>query len=141
MTGTTKILIIDDDPDFGDYVRKVLDREGYEVLVAADGHAGVATARVARPSVILVDLLMAPENGFSVCERLRQAPETMSAAVVIVSAIRQKLHKTYASPEVGARLDADAFLDKPIDPKMLVKVVAEMHQLAKSRMSDTAENP
>jgi len=141
MTESKKVLVIDDDSDFADYVRTILGGEGYDVLIAADGVAGMETARQERPSVILVDLLMAPEDGFTVCERLRACPETRGAAVGIVSAIQQKLHKTYASPDVGARLDVDAFLDKPFDPGTLVRTVDKLQQLAERRARDASEDP
>lgn len=133
-TAPAKVLVVDDDADFSEYVRAVLAREGHEVFVAADGAAGVETARRERPAVVLVDLLMAPQDGFSVCEELRADPQTKAAGVLVVSGIRQKLRKGYASPEVGPRLDVDGFLEKPVEHDDLVRAVEGALQLARARL-------
>lgn len=128
-----KVLVIDDDPDFVEYVRMALERAGYETLAAARGSTGLEIARRERPAVIIVDLLMGPQDGFTTCEQLRASPETQRSALLVVSAIEKKLHKTFASTDVGARLDVDGFLDKPVESEMLVKRVDEMLALARSR--------
>ena len=128
-----KVLIIDDDEDFGHCARLALEREKYQVFVASSGVAGVEAARRERPEVIVVDLLMAPEDGFATCEELRALPETRRSAILVVSAIGKKLHKTFSSPEVGPRLDVDGFLEKPVSLDALAKTVAELVRLARSR--------
>lgn len=128
-----KVLIIDDDPDFVNYVRMVLEKRGHEVIGITQCPEGIEAARTQRPAVILVDLLMAPEDGFAVCDELRSSPETRQSAILVVSAIGQKMHKTFASPDVGGRLDVDGFLEKPIEPDVLVRTVDEMFALARSR--------
>ena len=134
-----KVLIVDDDTDFSEYVRAVLTRRGHEVFVADDGAAGLAIARREKPAVILVDLLMAPQDGFSVCEQLRSEPDTRTAGLLVVSGIRRKLHKSFASPEVGARLDVDGFLEKPVEHDDLVRAVDEALRLARSRSRPVEE--
>jgi CheY-like chemotaxis protein len=132
-------MVIDDDVDFVEYVRAVLESAGHEVLTAMDGPSGLAMARLERPDVILVDLLMVPEDGFTTCDRLRQEPQTRRLAILVASAIGQKMHKTLASPEVGARLDADGFLEKPVEPEALARRVGEMVELARSRAHTSEE--
>ena len=136
-----KALVIDDDTDFTEYVRMALEAEGFEAFAASDGEAGVEAARRERPEVILVDLLMAPKDGFDICEELRASPETRDSAILIVSGINRKLHKSFTSPEVGARLDVDGYLDKPVDREVLVKTVNDMLRLARRRMGAAEEEP
>ena len=134
-----KILIIDDDADFSEPLRVALESAGHEVFLAAEGGVGIALARRERPEVIVVDLLMGPEDGFAACAELRSRPETQRAALLVVSAIGQKMHKTLASPEVGGRLDVDGYLDKPIDMESFLSTVGEMLQLARSRTNESGE--
>jgi len=130
-----KVLLIDDDEVFAECIRNVLESRDYEVLVAADGIAGVETARRELPDVIIVDLLMAPPDGFAITDTLRSDPRTHGSAILVVSAIGRKLHKHVASIEVGARLDTDGYLEKPVDLYALVERVEDMVRLARSRMS------
>lgn len=139
MAEAAKVLVIDDDTDFVEYVRAVLEHEGHRVFVATEGPAGVEAARREQPTVILVDLVMAPKDGFTICDELRSFPETRGSAILVVSAIHAKLHKTFGSLDVGARLDADGFLEKPFDQESLVERVGAMVRLARSRTRNTEE--
>ena len=141
MSDRPRALVIDDDKDFAEYVQTVLESQGYETYVATDGRTGVEIAREKRPLVILVDLLMGPEDGFAVCRDLRQSPLTRGAGILVVTGIRAKLHKTFESPDVGAKLDADGFLDKPVDVRTLVDTVNGVLNLARSRTDVAGENP
>ncbi len=132
-----KVLIIDDDADFLEAVKTCLSSQGHEVLTASTGAEGVSSALRERPDVIVVDLLMAPEDGVAICEKLRAQPETHGAAILVVSAVHLKLHKSVKSPEIGARLDADGYLDKPVKPEELMKTVRDMLHLARSRAAMT----
>jgi len=133
------ILVIDDDPDFVNYVKTTLEHEGYTVMSASSGQDGVQAARRCRPAVVILDLLMIPEDGFATCEELRSDPATRRAAIVVISAIGQKMHKKFASLDVGARLDVDGFMEKPIEPGDLSRTVSDMLALAHSRMHATEE--
>ena len=134
-----RILLVDDDADFVECVRLALERERHEVFVAANGAAGLELAARERPDVIIADLLMAPEDGFATCEELRSRPETKHSAILVVSAIGRKMHKTFASVEVGTRLDVDGFLEKPVELKTLMAAVEEMLKLARSRRTPAGE--
>jgi len=130
-----KVLLIDDDELFAECIRNALESREYEVLVASDGSAGVETARREQPDVIIVDLLMGPPDGFAITDTLRSDPRTRRSAILVVSAIGRKLHKHVESIEVGARLDTDGYLDKPVDLDVLVERVEDMVRLARSRVS------
>ena len=128
-----RILVIDDDPEFSESVRAVLECKGHRVFTAKDGAKGLRLAARERPEVVIVDLLMVPEDGFAVCDQLRRQTETREAAIMVASAIGRKLHKDFGSLDVGTRLDADAYLTKPVDPDVLAGRVDELLQLARSR--------
>jgi len=135
------ILVIDDDPDFVKYVKTTLEHEGYTVLSASSGQEGIEAAIRCRPAVVVLDLLMTPEDGFATCEELRSNPETRRAAIVVISAIGQKMHKKFGSLDVGARLDVDGFFEKPVEPEVLTRTVSDMLALAHSRRPAAKEEP
>ena len=134
-----KVLVIDDDSDFVNYVQTTLEHHGYSVLTATDGPEGIRIARSERPPLIILDLMMVPEDGFTASDELRACPETQQAAILVISAIAEKLHKTFASPDVGTRLDVDGFLEKPVSTEMLTKTVEEMLALAETRARTTED--
>jgi CheY-like chemotaxis protein len=80
------LLTIDDDPLAVELVRGVLQPEGWTVLAATDGQAGVAMARSRRPSAVLLDLLMPGTDGFAVLEALRADPATMGIPIIVLTA-------------------------------------------------------
>ena len=67
----SKILVVDDDPNVVDLVRRYLERDGHEGLIANDGVAGLETAREELPDLIVLDLMMPRMDGMEVCRTLR----------------------------------------------------------------------
>jgi signal transduction histidine kinase/DNA-binding response OmpR family regulator len=84
--GSAKVLIIDDDPLAVELVEAILQPEGYTVLRATAGEAGVALARQELPSLIILDILLPEVDGFAVVERLRADPATARIPIVILTA-------------------------------------------------------
>ena len=115
-----------------------LARDGHQVFTAGNGAEGLQLAETAQPAVIILDLLMAPQDGFAICELLRQADATQRPAILVISAIGEKLHKSFASLDVGTRLDVDRYLDKPVAPQVLVRTVNELLQVARQRAAERA---
>jgi signal transduction histidine kinase/DNA-binding response OmpR family regulator len=85
-TGSTEVLIIDDDPLAAALVEAILQPEGYIVLKATGGEAGVALAQQELPTLIVLDILMPEVDGFAVVERLRADPATAQIPIVILTA-------------------------------------------------------
>ncbi len=82
----TKVLIVDDEPEFLDLVEFNLARQGFEVLTAQNGMNGLRRARSDLPDVILVDLMLPDIDGLSVCEILRAQPSTRDIPLIMLSA-------------------------------------------------------
>lgn len=113
-----RILAVDDDPVILDLLRLNFELEGHEVLTAMDGAKGLEIARSAPLDVIVLDVMMPPPDGFSVCEQLRADPRTERIAIVLLTARAQT-----ADRDRGLLAGADAFVTKPFDPLELVEVV------------------
>jgi twitching motility two-component system response regulator PilH len=116
-----KILIVDDDPDFRFVSRIVLQAEGYDVLEATNGWQGLELARLEKPDLIMLDVMMsATLEGVSVSKQLESDPELKKTPVVMVSAIATT---EYASEFPEERIPIDAWLSKPLQPSVLLKTV------------------
>jgi signal transduction histidine kinase/CheY-like chemotaxis protein/HAMP domain-containing protein len=104
---TNRVLVIDDDATVRDLMRRVLSREGFDVVTAADGKEGLALARELRPSVITLDVMMHEMDGWSVLQAIRADPALADIPVVMVSILDEKRR--------GFALGASAYLTKPVD--------------------------
>ncbi|MBC7541544.1 MAG: response regulator [Candidatus Sericytochromatia bacterium] len=105
---TDRILVVDDLPDNRKLISLGLQREGYEVLEAANGADALRLAGSA--SLVLLDVMMPDMDGFEVCRRLRQRPDTHFLPVVMVTALQER-ESRIAALDAGA----DDFLSKPVD--------------------------
>ena len=116
-----KILIIDDEESNRRLLEILVQAEGYTALVAADGETGIALAIAEQPDVTLLDLMMPGLDGFEVVRRLKNAPQTASLRIVVVTA----LYDVAARQRIAA-CGADGILVKPIDRWELSKRLSEL---------------
>jgi DNA-binding response OmpR family regulator len=115
-----RVLAVDDDPIILRLLQLNLELEGFEVLTAGDGIAGLEVIRRERPEVVLLDVMMPNLDGFQVCRSVRadDDPTVASTPIVILSARAQE-----ADVEAGMAAGADAYVTKPFDPLELVGLV------------------
>jgi two-component system alkaline phosphatase synthesis response regulator PhoP len=112
---TQTILVIDDQKDFADLVRRSLEKEGFDVIVAPNGTTGLQVARNHRPDLVVLDLTMPDIDGLEVCQRLRREPRNSRLPIVVLSA-----RASAADRVIGLELGADDYLIKPFLPRELV---------------------
>ncbi len=121
-----RILIIDDDDAMVDVLSQRLSRQGYQILVATSGDAGLAMARRELPSLVLLDLRLPDADGFSICQELADSAETCSIPVIILSGMER--------PDIIRRSRAAGcqyFVRKPYDPNALLILV--QHAIGEAR--------
>jgi len=106
------ILVVDDEPPIVELVRGYLERDGWRVSTAADGHAAIAMARASAPDVVVLDLMLPGIDGVEVCRTLRTFSD---AYVLMLTARSEELDKL-----VGLAVGADDYLTKPFSPRELV---------------------
>jgi CheY-like chemotaxis protein len=119
--GMSRVLVIDDDPDLGRIVRRVLELEGYDVVLSDDGLRGLAAAQRQRPDVIVLDLMMPVMDGYQVLSELQADPRTRDVPVVVLSAVA--LEETKERVEAAG---AAAFLTKPFEPRNLFRALSSL---------------
>ena len=110
-----KALIIDDDRVLADVVAFTLRREGFEVIQAYDGAAGLARWAEAQPDLVVLDVNMPKMDGFEVCRRIR-ADKTRADTPILLLTVRGEEDDIVAGLEIGA----DDYIVKPFSPRQLV---------------------
>ena len=119
-----RILLVDDDPDFVEATRTVLESAPYEVIVAYDGDEGLTKVQNERPDLILLDIIMPTQDGFHVCKTLKSDPDLWHIPVIMLTSLSQHISETAYSLQDGMMLEADDFIDKPVRPRELLARVA-----------------
>lgn len=126
MESRPKILVIDDDPDMVDMLRMALEKASYEVIAAYDGREGVEKARTEKPDAIVLDIMMPEKDGFVACQEMKNEAETADIPILVLSAVGSHFGHTHYAPSMGFELEAEDYIDKPVDPNELVKRVAKL---------------
>jgi CheY-like chemotaxis protein len=117
-----KILIVDDDPDFTLIGRTVLEQAGYQVMEACNGSQALEKMREEKPDLVLLDVMMSTTlEGVDVSKTMESDPTLKDVPVVMISSIATT---EYASdfPD-DERIPINAWISKPIQPKVLLNVV------------------
>ncbi len=115
-----KVLLVDDDVDFCEATKLLLDSKGYEVLLAHDGKEGLDKARAVKPDLVILDVMMPEMNGYDVCVVLKADPELKNTPVLLLTAVDQNLFKTTYTQAMGLMTEADDYIAKPVEPQDLV---------------------
>ena len=105
------VLVVDDDPNVVELARLYLERDGYRVLSAADGSAGLALAMEERPSLVVLDVMLPRLNGLEICRALRRE----SSVPIIMLTARVEEEDRLAGLDMGA----DDYVTKPFSPREL----------------------
>jgi CheY-like chemotaxis protein len=120
-----RILLIDDDPTLTAPLAEALELiGGYEVAIAADGISGLDLAFSFQPDCVVVDIRMPGINGYQFIRLVRGDPASREIPLVVLSALAQQ-HDELA----GLLSGADAYLFKPVDLDVLLRVVREATDL------------
>ena len=115
-----KILLVDDDPDFVDAVKVVVEEGGYEVAVAYGGQEGLDLVPEFKPDLIVLDVMMPEVNGHDVCQKLKGNPETAEIPVILLTAVASRVaHSGYTHRDM-LESPAEDYISKPVEPEVLL---------------------
>jgi DNA-binding response OmpR family regulator len=109
------VLIVEDETDVVDLLRYNLSKVGFGVLIANDGLKGLEIARMNRPDVVVLDLLLPQMNGYAVCKALKNDSDTAAIPIVILTARAEPGERV-----LGLEIGADDYVTKHFSPRELV---------------------
>ncbi|NEU82742.1 PAS domain S-box protein [Nostoc sp. UIC 10630] len=112
------ILVVDDDANIRELLRQQLENEGYNVQEGKDGVDAIHQIKIARPDLILLDVMMPQINGFDVAAVLKNDPQTADIPIIILSIIENK--------ERGYHIGIDRYLTKPINTEKLLNEIGSL---------------
>jgi CheY-like chemotaxis protein len=125
MQNRAKILLIDDDVDFVDATRTVLEKNDYRVVAAFEGQAGLQKAREERPDLILLDVIMPVKDGFTAAEQLKKDPVLSKIPVIMLTSFSSKGQGSGIPVSRGYTLEAEDYVEKPVSPADLLAKVRQ----------------
>jgi CheY-like chemotaxis protein len=126
-----KILVVDDDPDFVEYMRTVLESSDYRVVSAGNGEQGMLALTREKPDLVVLDVIMSSVlDGLSMSQRMAEDPDLKHVPVVMVTSIANTDYLALFPTDESIHIDA--FLTKPIAPAELLRQVDRLVAMATS---------
>ncbi len=120
MEKRAKILLVDDDADFVESTRLVLESKPYQIIVASNGDEGLRKAREEKPDLILLDVIMPVKDGFTAAEQLKKDPQLSKIPTLMLTAFATKGRETQIPVSRGLDLETEDYIDKPVSPEELL---------------------
>lgn len=130
---STKILVVDDDPDIIEILTYNLSNEGYNVKSAVNGVEALKKAKKFIPDIILLDVMMPEMDGIEACSNLREI-ESLSKSMIIFLSARGEDFTQIAAFDAGA----DDYINKPVKPKILLKKISSISRRILSENNNTS---
>jgi len=116
------ILLVDDDPDFLEQNRMLLEAHGYAVRTASGGRECLAAVEASRPDLIILDMVMGDrQEGFDVSRELRNSEYTKGIPLVMITSVNDAI--PFRIEPDRTWLPVDALIEKPVDPLLLLSMV------------------
>ena len=123
-----QILVIDDDPAVQILLKRMLEKQGYEVVAVSNGENGIAQAIVSRPALIICDWLMPGLSGLDVCRYIKKDPNLSTTFFILLTSL-----DSVADRVKGLDAGADDFITKPIEQNEMqarVRAGLRLHQMS-----------
>ena len=126
--GKAKILIADDDPDIRESLQAILESQQYTVVTAVDKTDGMEKIWAEKPDLAILDVMMSTlEDGFEMSRELKKDPQFKDMPILMLTGIKKETGIDFKSTAGDPTwCPVDAFLEKPIEPDILLEEVAKL---------------
>ncbi|MBN1277586.1 MAG: response regulator [Deltaproteobacteria bacterium] len=132
-----KILIVDDDPDVVLFLSTILQDNGYSTIDAPNGQKGLEMVKSEEPDLIMLDLMMPRKSGISMLTDLKNDDKLRIIPVIMVTGVSGEtginlesfLERSSNGGPGGVDIRPDGFLEKPLDPKRVLKMIKNVLKL------------
>ena len=119
------IIVADDDPDILEAVTTVLESKRFQVATAKDGRECIEMVRKRSPDLLILDLLMPRMDGFAVIRELRSEPAYAKLPILVLTTVVEDASRRRYELETGHDMTIQAYLQKPIAPQELLRIVGK----------------
>jgi CheY-like chemotaxis protein len=135
MNEEARLLIIDDDPEFVEGIRGVLESAGYKVEAAYNPKAGFEALKRRPPDLLLLDILMGRgAEGVMLARKMRKDPQLSRIPTLIITGLREQIAFLFPGQAVHPHiLPVDELLEKPVEPQLLLDRVKALLAAAAGR--------
>ncbi len=128
-----KILLVDDDADFVEATKLILESKSYDVTVANDGKEGLKKVQTEQPNLIILDVMMPEMDGYEVCAKLKSDARFKHIPVLLLTAVGEAISTTKYTKEMGMKIEADDYIPKPVELNELVERVENLFRISIER--------
>lgn len=135
MSEKTRLLMIDDDPDFVAGIKSILEGANYEVDVAYNPKDGFEALQSNPPDLLLLDIMMGRgAEGVMLARKIRKDPDLREIPVLIITGMREQIAFLFPGEPVHPRfVPVDELVEKPVEPEFLLDRVSALLQAAEER--------
>lgn len=120
------ILLIDDDPDFVDATRLILEKNKYKVITAANAEEGWTKAQSENPDLILLDVMMeTPDSGFQLAYKIRNDKKLKNKPILLLTAIGRVTGFKFDKKKDEDFLPVEEYIEKPVKPEILLEKISK----------------
>lgn len=123
-----KILLVDDDKDFLEGTKLILEKNNFETATAISGKECLDKLNSFNPDLLILDIMMPEKSGFEVCKEIKNSVEHNNIPILMLTALKQKLGQTSYSLSQGLDLEAEDYINKPVEPKELISRINALLQ-------------
>lgn len=140
MNERKKILIIDDDPDFVDGIKSILEKADYAVDVSYNPKDGLNRLQTEPPDLLLLDIMMGRgAEGIMIARKMRKDAELREIPVLIITGIREQIAFLFpGEPVHPGFVSVDELVEKPVDPQFLLERVSALIQASEERKAQSS---
>jgi CheY-like chemotaxis protein len=123
MAEKKNILLVDDDPDFVEAVKVIVESGGYNVKVAYDGKEGLEAVEEEKPDLIVLDVMMPVMNGHEACAQLKGNKETANIPIILLTAVADRVTTSTYTHRDMLESEAEDYMPKPVEPAELLELI------------------
>lgn len=126
--GTQTILVIDDDPDFVDTTKSILETKQYKINVAYNADEGFAKLEEEIPDAIILDVMMGKgAEGFIFARKIRKDPRFAEIPILVLTSITEQTGFNFPGEPIHPKFfPIDEFMEKPVEPQILLETIGRL---------------
>jgi len=121
-----KILLVDDDPDFVDATKLILEKSGHKIICASNAKEGWDKAQKDNPDLFLVDVMMeAPDAGFQLVYKLKNDPRLKTKPILLLTAVGKVTGFKFDKQKDQDYMPVQEYIEKPVTPEVLLDKISK----------------